>query len=117
MMFKILALTLLSFIRSSDLSCLYPYESETRQTKSLNGLWSFKIIDDSTLRSHLNKNDKDVIKMPVPSSFNDITTNATIRDHFGLVVYQPNSLHQQLGRMAKLEFSYISEACTTYLMW
>ncbi|RZF33967.1 hypothetical protein LSTR_LSTR012087 [Laodelphax striatellus] len=87
MICKIFVFALFCLVEFSN-SCLFPYESETRQTKSLNGLWSFKVINGSSLTPLLEESDKDVIKMPVPSSFNDITTNPAVRDHFGLVVYQ-----------------------------
>ncbi|XP_017773138.1 PREDICTED: beta-glucuronidase [Nicrophorus vespilloides] len=77
---------------------LYPQESETREVKSLDGLWNFavssyynKLIGFS---EHWYKKDISKLEhiesmlMPVPSSYNDITQNADIRDHVGLVWYQ-----------------------------
>ncbi|XP_050307310.1 beta-glucuronidase-like isoform X2 [Anthonomus grandis grandis] len=79
---------------------LYPRESETRQVLSLDGIWNFAAADSDSTRSSFNgleqhwyKRDlKDipdvkVIKMPVPSSYNDITTDWRLRDHVGLVWY------------------------------
>ncbi|XP_054273711.1 beta-glucuronidase-like [Macrosteles quadrilineatus] len=83
------------------ISCLlYPYETETREVKSLDGLWNFKISPENDMdagfkeewfKRDLSK-DVDSIKMPVPSSYNDVTTNATIRDYVGWVWYQ-RTLH------------------------
>ncbi|XP_075220282.1 beta-glucuronidase-like [Lycorma delicatula] len=67
---------------------LYPYESEVRETKSLNGLWNFIIIKDRDFNINKTKFTREnITKIPVPSSFNDITTNSTIRDHVGWAVY------------------------------
>ncbi|XP_003706264.2 beta-glucuronidase isoform X1 [Megachile rotundata] len=75
---------------------LYPRESESREVKSLDGMWDFIISpSDDTLRGYkeawfsdeLSKVGK-VIKMPVPSSYNDITTSRELRDHVGAVWYQ-----------------------------
>ena len=90
------------------LSCfLYPRDSPTRSSKSLDGVWSFKLspkldqdagFRDSWFNEPLSnlgrmkctisgKDDytdtvkclDDVLEMPVPASYNDITTNSTIR--------------------------------------
>ncbi|CAG9833022.1 unnamed protein product [Diabrotica balteata] len=76
---------------------LYPRNTETRQVISLDGLWNF-IVPNVTnpfvgfenhwyrrsLKEVLNF---DVQLMPVPASYNDITTDSRIRDHVGLVWY------------------------------
>uniref|UniRef100_A0A1B6D188 Beta-glucuronidase n=1 Tax=Clastoptera arizonana TaxID=38151 RepID=A0A1B6D188_9HEMI len=75
---------------------LYPYETETRELKSLDGIWNFKISPKDQPKEGFDKNwheslfdeDDDCMEMPVPSSFNDITTNKTIRDFLGVVWYQ-----------------------------
>ncbi|KAK0094951.1 hypothetical protein PV326_009565 [Microctonus aethiopoides] len=75
---------------------LYPRESESREVKSLDGLWDFTVppITDK-LQGHRNSwfSDElskfaDVMKMPVPSSYNDITTSQKLRDYVGPVWYQ-----------------------------
>lgn len=75
--------------------CLYPQDSEFRETKLLDGVWSFRIAPRTD--PELGFREKwfsqplaqtgDVLPMPVPSSYNDITQNATIRDHVGWVWY------------------------------
>ena len=70
---------------------LYPAESETRQIRSLDGLWQFRLDEDGVGESerwfamaHL---PEPTIFMPVPSSYNDITQNITIHRHIGWVWY------------------------------
>ncbi|WP_028986218.1 beta-glucuronidase [Thermicanus aegyptius] len=69
---------------------LYPVESETREVKDLSGIWRFKI--DRNHEGYRNKwyetPLRDTIMMPVPASYNDITQDATIRDHIGDVWYE-----------------------------
>ena len=70
---------------------LYPYDTPTRQTKSLDGLWRFKL--DPASVGHEEEwfkralTGEDVVEMPVPSSYNDITTDASMRDYLGLAWY------------------------------
>ncbi|CAG9857009.1 unnamed protein product [Phyllotreta striolata] len=76
---------------------LYPRNTETRQVVPLDGLWNFVApnitnpfvgFDQLWYRDSLKKiKDFDVHLMPVPASFNDITTDWKIRDHLGLVWY------------------------------
>ncbi|KAF7265787.1 hypothetical protein GWI33_020863 [Rhynchophorus ferrugineus] len=75
---------------------LFPRESETRQVLTLDGLWNFVVMNNSNpfqgFKHHWHKKslkevDANVQLMPVPSSYNDITTDWTIRDHVGLVWY------------------------------
>ncbi|XP_015597395.1 beta-glucuronidase isoform X2 [Cephus cinctus] len=75
---------------------LFPRESESREIKSLDGLWDFMVSpSEDTLKGHreawyaqeLSKAGK-VIQMPVPSSYNDIPTSSAIRDHVGAVWYE-----------------------------
>ncbi|XP_017753618.1 PREDICTED: beta-glucuronidase [Eufriesea mexicana] len=74
---------------------LYPRESESREVKSLDGMWDFVIspTEDSLkgykeawFADELSKVGK-VMQMPVPSSYNDITTSRDLRDHVGAVWY------------------------------
>ena len=74
---------------------LYPRESESREVKTLDGIWNFIKSDVDNpgrgLREEWYKRSLreigPVIKMPVPSSYNDITENAALRDHLGTVWY------------------------------
>ncbi|XP_063983304.1 beta-glucuronidase [Diachasmimorpha longicaudata] len=75
---------------------LYPRESESREVKSLDGLWDFAISpsDDYLSEVHHEWYQDDlsksapVMQMPVPSSYNDITTSKALRDHIGGVWYE-----------------------------
>ncbi|KAK6967780.1 beta-glucuronidase [Biomphalaria glabrata] len=74
---------------------LYPKESESRDSKFLDGMWQFR-ADNSPTR---NKGFQElwwkkplvetgpVIDMPVPSSFNDVTEDKSLRDFVGWVWY------------------------------
>nr|XP_034189067.1 beta-glucuronidase isoform X1 [Osmia lignaria]XP_034189068.1 beta-glucuronidase isoform X1 [Osmia lignaria]XP_034189069.1 beta-glucuronidase isoform X1 [Osmia lignaria] len=87
---------------------LYPRESESREVKSLDGMWDFVIspsedslkgYKESWFSDDLSKVGK-VMQMPVPSSYNDITTSRELRDHLGAVWYQrtfftPSSWREQ----------------------
>ncbi|XP_058802755.1 beta-glucuronidase-like [Phymastichus coffea] len=75
---------------------LYPRESETREVKSLDGFWEFLVpAADDPQQGHarawyaqeLSKAGK-TTQMPVPSSYNDITTSSELRDHVGPVWYE-----------------------------
>ncbi|EDO39902.1 predicted protein, partial [Nematostella vectensis] len=75
---------------------LFPRASESREIKSLDGIWDFR-ADDSPQRS---KGFDDMwfanpltetghtISMPVPSSFNDVTELRWLRDFVGWVWYE-----------------------------
>ncbi|MEN2984437.1 MAG: beta-glucuronidase [Dictyoglomaceae bacterium] len=69
---------------------LYPRESEKREVKDLSGIWRFKVDKENKgLREEWYKKPlEDAILMPVPSSYNDITQDISIRDHIGYVWYE-----------------------------
>ncbi|XP_065054436.1 beta-glucuronidase-like [Rhopilema esculentum] len=82
------------FLRTECL--LYPRESESREVKDISGLWSFR-ADNSTNRNLGFEKEwwqkplqqtGDVILMPVPSSYNDITQDWKLRDFVGWVWYE-----------------------------
>lgn len=74
---------------------LYPRDSETRDHRSLDGIWNFVLGPDSQYGHSYNefwqlqdlKLFDNVVQMPVPSSYNDITQDKNIRDHVGVVWY------------------------------
>ncbi|XP_033215452.1 beta-glucuronidase isoform X1 [Belonocnema kinseyi] len=75
---------------------LYPRESESREVKSLDGMWDFLVspaghalkgYKEAWYADELSKAGK-VMQMPVPSSYNDITTSRELRDHVGAVWYE-----------------------------
>ena len=69
---------------------LYPKESETREVKNLSGVWKFKVDRENTglEEAWYSKPLEDTIPMPVPSSYNDVTQDISIRDHIGYVWYE-----------------------------
>ncbi|XP_063417057.1 beta-glucuronidase-like isoform X2 [Mytilus trossulus] len=82
-------------VRCDYFPTLYPRESETREVKELNGLWNFRAdmsvnrtqgFDDKWYMSRLEKTGP-VIPMPVPSSYNDVTQEKSLRDFTGWVWY------------------------------
>ncbi|XP_035896722.1 beta-glucuronidase-like isoform X2 [Anopheles stephensi] len=80
---------------SSTEGLLYPIESETRELKKLDGMWNFVRSDSNSpsqgIREKWYMDDlarfRKTIGMPVPSSYNDITEDAALRDHVGTVWY------------------------------
>jgi beta-glucuronidase len=70
---------------------LYPISTETRETRDLNGLWEFRLdaADQGMVAAWFRGSwGGAVLSMPVPASYNDITTDASVRDHVGPVWYR-----------------------------
>ncbi|MBL7488373.1 beta-glucuronidase [Frankia sp. AgB1.9] len=69
---------------------LRPQDSSTRERRSLNGLWAFRLDpagegrDAGWWRGRL----PDAREMPVPASYNDIVPDLAVRDHVGDAWYQ-----------------------------
>merc|ERR1719234_1051929 len=73
---------------------LFPRDSGSRESKSLDGLWKFKLSpkDDPDIGFRESwysapLQGDDVLLMPVPSSYNDITTDSAVRDFLGWAWY------------------------------
>ncbi|KAK7087444.1 beta-glucuronidase-like [Littorina saxatilis] len=74
---------------------LYPRDSESRVVKDLDGMWNFRADTSSTRNQSFVDQwwmkplsaTGDVIPMPVPSSYNDITNDKSLRDFVGWVWY------------------------------
>jgi beta-glucuronidase len=69
---------------------LRPQDTATRERKSLNGLWSFKLDPEGAGRqdrwfAHALT---DAREMAVPASFNDVTADRSVRDYVGDIWYQ-----------------------------
>ncbi|XP_064620167.1 beta-glucuronidase-like isoform X2 [Lineus longissimus] len=81
---------------SSAPGMLYPRDSESREIKSLDGMWKFRIDASRSRAEGLTQKwytkpleeTGPVIPMPVPSSYNDITQEKSIRDFVGWAWYQ-----------------------------
>ncbi|MFW5873647.1 MAG: beta-glucuronidase [Bacillota bacterium] len=70
-------------------SFLYPIETKTRRVVDISGIWNFKIDRNNEGRDNGWKNGlKDSTLMAVPSSYNDIFTDKSIREHVGDVWYE-----------------------------
>ena len=69
---------------------LKPQSSPTRELNNLDGLWKFKVDVDRSGESErwFSSRLDTELEAPVPASYNDIFTDATIRDHVGWVYYQ-----------------------------
>ena len=66
---------------------LYPIENEIRQVKSLDGIWRFKKdnkMEQGFEEKWYEKPLTGFSDMPVPASYNDITTDKELRDHVGI---------------------------------
>lgn len=69
---------------------LTPQVSESRLIQDLSGVWQFRCdFDNNGIQQEWWKRPlQSTIPMPVPSSYNDITESAKIRDHIGWAWYQ-----------------------------
>ncbi|MGH8879023.1 MAG: beta-glucuronidase [Stackebrandtia sp.] len=69
---------------------LKPIETQSRQVKSLNGIWRFRADPDGIGEAErwFGRELPDARDMPVPASYNDIVPDAELRDHVGDVWYQ-----------------------------
>jgi beta-galactosidase/beta-glucuronidase len=69
---------------------LRPQDTATRETKRLDGLWSFTADAAGVGRTEgwWRATLPDARRMPVPSSFNDVLVDPALHDHVGDVWYQ-----------------------------
>ena len=70
---------------------LRPQDGPTRERKSLNGLWRFRLDpagDGPGRPAGGGRRCADARDMPVPASYNDIPADAAVRDHVGDAWYQ-----------------------------
>ena len=70
---------------------LFPIENEIRQVKNLNGIWKFRReerMGQGTEETWYARPLTGCIEMPVPASYNDITTDKKLRNHVGWVWYE-----------------------------
>ena len=87
-------LSLLLLLLPCSQALLYPRDSSSRESKSLDGLWNFKLSPkqdpDISFREAWYSGPltgHDLLEMPVPSSYNDITTESSVRDFLGWAWY------------------------------
>lgn len=70
---------------------LFPIDNASRQVKGLNGIWQFKqerFLEEGFKNKWYENGLENTIEMPVPASYNDITTDRKLRDHVGWVWYE-----------------------------
>lgn len=69
---------------------LRPQDGPTRERKSLNGLWCFRLdpAGEGRAAGWWRRPLTDARDMPVPASYNDIPADAAVRDHVGDAWYQ-----------------------------
>ncbi|KAF6203624.1 hypothetical protein GE061_001956, partial [Apolygus lucorum] len=103
-------LILFSCIAGTLGGILYPRESEFRDLKSLDGIWQFRAenVSSQGTRNMWCTNrlaeTGPTIPMPVPSSYNDVTQDKSLREHVGSVWYDrsffvPDSWRQNAQRV------------------
>ena len=88
----IVGILLAGFINTIS-AILYPYESESRQVRDLSGRWKF--LADFSFDRNASFRDRwwegplsnygETLDMAVPSSYNDITQDESLRDFMGWV--------------------------------
>lgn len=93
----LLALAALPLLRAavSPGGMLFPRESESRDVRTLDGVWNFRLCPEEDPEQGSRERwfhqdltqTGEVIPMPVPASYNDVTTERYIRDHVGVVYY------------------------------
>ncbi|KAI7815366.1 beta-glucuronidase, partial [Rhyzopertha dominica] len=107
-MYPFLHYLFLLYITSSNAASngiLFPQDSEFRHTLSLNGVWNF-------LRN------VQINQMPVPASYNDITTDPKIRDYLGIVWYDRSFFVPRFwadSGKTWIRFSSVSYAANVYI--
>lgn len=71
---------------------LYPIENRVREVKDLSGIWSFKVDKDNCGMADrwYEAPLQEAALMAVPSSYNDLVTEAAEREHVGYVWYETN---------------------------
>ncbi|XP_061383773.1 beta-glucuronidase isoform X2 [Danaus plexippus] len=105
---------------------LYPQASETRDLKRLDGIWKFrKSPTDPEYGQRNGWYEQDlektgpVIDMPVPSSYNDVGEDPSLRDHVGLVWYDRRFYvphwWKTAGQRVWLRFSSVHYAALVYV--
>ena len=94
-------------------------DTSTRERKSLNGLWQFRLDPESEGRAArwFSQPLPDSREMAVPASFNDIAADAMVRDYFGDMWYQtsiwvPRSWQ---GRHIVLHFESATHRATVWV--
>lgn len=92
---------------------LYPQMNDKRDVYSLNGVWNFACVSDDYVPV---KKAKGTSFMPVPASMNEITTEKSVRDYVGKVLYEKEfSLPLYPEKSYRLRIGSASHKCEVYL--
>ena len=92
---------------------LYPQSNIYRRVYSLNGIWNFQTVAEDYIPEKPCKNGR---CMPVPASMNDITTEKSLRDYIGKVVYEREfSVPLDTDCEYRLRIGATSQKCEIYL--
>lgn len=104
---------------------LYPRESATREVRSLNGMWRLVRSEPSDplqgLRekwyaNSLRLTGREILAMPVPASYNDITTD-DLRDHVGTVWYERTFFAPRLWKGTQRTWLRFDSVHYSALVW
>ncbi|MBO6242693.1 MAG: beta-glucuronidase [Butyrivibrio sp.] len=97
---------------------LYQTNTISRTVMSLDGVWKFKADNGKGFEEKwYEKKLDDALNMPVPSSYNDITENPELKEHYGFVFYQrmvsvPRSFR---GQRIILRMDAVTHSAIVYL--
>lgn len=99
---------------------LYPIENEIRQIKNLSGIWKFRKeerFEQGQVEKWYESPLKDYIEMPVPASYNDITTDKELRDHVGWVWYEREFSipYDWMNKRMMLRFGSVTHHAIVYI--
>ncbi|KAJ9592380.1 hypothetical protein L9F63_015948, partial [Diploptera punctata] len=124
-------LVLVSVLGSSPVTeagLLYPRDSESRSIQSLDGIWNFRVADTSDpeigqrekwYEKELKQTTRNILRVTVPASYNDITQDPSIRDHVGTVwydrVFYVRSEWNSSGIKSWVRFGSVDYAADVYI--
>ncbi len=99
-------------------SLLYPQNTKTRRKLRLDGLWKFKFDPESRGdKENWHKGLTDSDWMPVPSSFNDLSTSKAVRDYSGILWYERDLYipREWDGKDLDLRFGSVTHQATVFV--
>ncbi len=97
---------------------LYPIMTPSRFVSDLSGSWDFKKFDDVLPAEEWAKAPlQDAMNMPVPSSYNDLTEDAKLRDYAGWVMYERDLAVPKVlkNERVMLRFDAVTHEANIYL--
>lgn len=97
---------------------LRPQDTNTRETKRLDGIWSFQLDGDSEGRDArwFSADLPTPRDMAVPASFNDLTADPSVRDYFGDIWYQ-RTVHVPRGWAGQRVVLHFESATHRATVW